>query len=85
MASGASVAEIVLLHVVAPADQDVLVPAALVGVDIIPEARVAAHRDRPETYNAYYVMDLSDPSDKDMQTLSKWNFNALKRLNFSKI
>ena len=50
---------------------------ALVGVDIIPEARVAAHRDRPETYNAYYVMDLSEPKGEDLQVLGRWNFNAL--------
>lgn len=50
---------------------------ALVGLDIVPEARDAARRDRPEIYNAYYIMDLSDPSDNDLQTLSKWNFNAL--------
>jgi len=49
----------------------------LVGLDIVPEARDAARRDRPEIYDEYYVMDLSDPSNKDLQTLSKWNFNAL--------
>ena len=50
---------------------------SLVGLDIIPEARDAAHRDRPEIYDAYYVMNLSEPSDKDLQTLTKWNFNVL--------
>ena len=50
---------------------------AMVGLDIIPEARDAAHRDRPEIYDAYYAMDLSEPSDKDLQALDKWNFNVL--------
>jgi trans-aconitate methyltransferase len=50
---------------------------ALVGLDIIPEARDAAHRDRPGIYDAYYAMDLSEPSDKDMEALDKWNFNIL--------
>jgi trans-aconitate methyltransferase len=49
----------------------------LIGLDIVPEARDAARRDRPEIYDEYYVMDLSEPSDKDLQTLGKWNFNAL--------
>jgi hypothetical protein len=50
---------------------------ALIGLDIVPEAREAARRDRPEIYDEYYVMDLSEPSDKDLHTLDKWNFNAL--------
>jgi len=37
---------------------------ALVGLDIIPEARDAAQRDRPEVYDDYYVTDLSNPSQK---------------------
>lgn len=50
---------------------------ALVGLDIIPEAKDAAHRDRPDIYDDYYVMDLSDPSNDDLQTLDQWNFNVL--------
>jgi hypothetical protein len=50
---------------------------AIVGVDIIPEARDAAHRDRPEIYDAYYAMDLSEPSDNDLKVLRKWDFNVL--------
>ncbi|MGD2269130.1 MAG: class I SAM-dependent methyltransferase [Desulfobacterales bacterium] len=49
----------------------------LIGLDIFPEARDAAYRDRPEIYDDYYVMDLSEPSDRDLQTLDKWSFNAL--------
>ena len=44
---------------------------ALVGLDIILEAKDAAHQDRPEIYDAYYA------SDKDLQTLQKWDFNVL--------
>lgn len=50
---------------------------ALIGLDIVAEARDAARRDRPEIYDDYYVMDLSEPSDKDLQTLEKYNFNML--------
>jgi trans-aconitate methyltransferase len=50
---------------------------ALIGLDIFPEAQEAAHRDRPEIYDDYYVMDLSQPSDADLQTLEEWNFNVL--------
>ena len=49
----------------------------MVGLDIIPEARDAAYRDRPEVYDAYYVMDLSQPLKEDLQALDKWNFNVL--------
>jgi predicted TPR repeat methyltransferase len=50
---------------------------SLVGLDIIPEARDATQRDRPEVYDAYYAMNLSQPSNEDLQALSKWDFNVL--------
>ena len=50
---------------------------AVVGVDIIPEAREAARRDRPEVYDDYLVVDLADPTDQDLAELSKWDFNTL--------
>jgi predicted TPR repeat methyltransferase len=50
---------------------------ALIGLDIIPEAKRAAKRDRPEIYDDYYVMDLSKPKEEDLRTLDRWNFNAL--------
>lgn len=51
--------------------------ARLVGVDIVPEARDAAYRDRPNVYDAYYVADLGNP-DADLRTeLSEWNFDCL--------
>jgi predicted TPR repeat methyltransferase len=49
----------------------------LVGLDIIPEAKNAAHRDRPDVYDDYYVMDLSDPKEEELRRLNQWNFNAL--------
>lgn len=33
--------------------------ATLLGLDILPEAAFAAHRDRPELYNDYFVEDLT--------------------------
>lgn len=49
----------------------------LVGLDIIPEAREAALRDRPAVYDNYYVMDLADPSAHARETLGGSHFNAL--------
>ena len=49
----------------------------VVGVDIIPEAKTAADRDRPGVYNAYYVMDLANMDDTDKYKLEKWRFNSL--------
>jgi SAM-dependent methyltransferase len=43
--------------------------AGAIGVDILPEARDAALRDRPEVYDDYLVMDLTDPDPDDLQTL----------------
>jgi hypothetical protein len=50
---------------------------ALVGVDIIEAAREAAERDRPDVYDDYYVMDLSQLEAEDKRTLKAWDFNAL--------
>jgi hypothetical protein len=50
---------------------------SIVGVDIIEEAKKAVHRDRPEIYDDYFVMDLSQVDEDDAQKLDRWNFNAL--------
>ena len=50
---------------------------ALVGLDIIPEARAAAHRDRPGIYDEYYILDMASPSEEDLEKLSGWDFDAL--------
>ena len=49
----------------------------LVGVDIIPEARAATERDSPGTYDAYYVMDFCDMTDKERDELESWSLNCL--------
>lgn len=49
----------------------------LVGVDILAEAKEAADRDRGRIYNDYYVMDLGQPDDKEIEKLKQYNFNAL--------
>jgi SAM-dependent methyltransferase len=49
----------------------------LVGVDIIPEARRATERDRPDIYDAYYVADFCDLSDEAKEEISSWDFNCL--------
>jgi hypothetical protein len=57
--------------------QENLTTETIVGVDIIEEAKKAVHRDRPEIYDDYYVMDLSQVDEGDKQKLNRWNFNAL--------
>jgi predicted TPR repeat methyltransferase len=51
--------------------------ARLVGVDIVPEARDAAYRDRPTVYDAYYVANLSNLDSHLRDELSEWNFDCL--------
>jgi len=42
----------------------------MIGVDIIPEARDSAERDRPHIYDSYYIMDFCDLTSKDTDELS---------------
>ena len=49
----------------------------IVGIDILPEARVAAERDRPGVYDGYYVMDLTKIDSERVQELLQYDFNAL--------
>ena len=49
----------------------------VVGVDILPEAAEAAQRDRPEVYDAYHVMDLTDLNTSEREELSGHDFNCL--------
>ncbi len=49
----------------------------LVGVDIIPEARTAANRDRPALYDGYVVADLCHLTDDQKERLSARNPNCL--------
>jgi len=49
----------------------------MVGVDIIPEAAEAAERDRPEVYDDYYVVDLTNLSEESRVELDDHDFNAM--------
>lgn len=49
----------------------------IVGVDILPEAAEAAARDRPDVYDDYRVVDLTDPDPADHEALSARSFNCL--------
>lgn len=49
----------------------------LVGVDLIEEAAMAAERDRPGTYEAYKVLDLTDLSPEQRESLRAYRFNCL--------
>ena len=51
--------------------------ARMVGVDIIPEAKTAAERDRPGVYDAYYVLDLTQLSGSDRDELRSWSLDCL--------
>jgi SAM-dependent methyltransferase len=50
---------------------------AVVGVDIHPEAREAARRDRPGVYDDYVVTDLAKPSPVQRKVLRPGRFNCL--------
>jgi len=49
----------------------------LVGADIIPEAKQAAERDRPGTYDAYYIMDFANLTDDQKQEMNTWSLDGL--------
>ncbi len=49
----------------------------IVGVDIIPEAREAARRDRPETYDDYHVLDMTRLTAVQRGVLGEYRFNCL--------
>lgn len=51
--------------------------ARLVGVDIIPEARDAAYRDRSAVYDDYYIEDFANLSPGVSDELRDWRFNCL--------
>lgn len=51
--------------------------ATIVGVDILPEAAEAALRDRPDVYDDYRVVDLTDPPAEDHAALADAGFNCL--------
>ena len=51
--------------------------AKVVGVDIIPEAKEAQLRDRPEIYEDYKVQDLTDMNEKVKTELMAHKFNCM--------
>ncbi|MDA0831675.1 MAG: methyltransferase [Planctomycetota bacterium] len=50
---------------------------SVVGVDIIPAAKEATNRDRPDVYDSYRVTDLTDLSETDEEHLRRVNANCL--------
>ena len=50
---------------------------SIVGVDIIPEAKEAANRDRPDVYEEYLVTDLTDLPEAEEERLRRTNANCL--------
>jgi SAM-dependent methyltransferase len=51
-------------------------PKEIVGVDIIPEARQAALRDRKGIYRDYFICDLAECDKNELRKLREYNFNA---------
>lgn len=51
--------------------------ARVVGVDILPEACLACERDRPGTYDAYYVVDLVTMDDATKADILSWNIDCM--------
>jgi 2-polyprenyl-3-methyl-5-hydroxy-6-metoxy-1,4-benzoquinol methylase len=49
----------------------------IVGIDILPEACEAAHRDRPGVYWRYYVEDMCNLTAQAHQELTATRFNAM--------
>ena len=51
--------------------------ARLIGADIIPEAKEACIRDRPELYDEYYVSDFTDLSPELSDEIQGWAIDCL--------
>ena len=49
----------------------------LIGVDIIPEARDAAFRDRPGLYDAYYVEDFTSLNGDTKEDIASWQCDCM--------
>ena len=49
----------------------------LVGIDILEEAMNAALRDRPNAYDQYYITDMNNPNDIQLEKLEMHRFNVL--------
>lgn len=51
--------------------------ARIIGVDISEEAQIACRRDRPGTYDAYYVCDCCNLNAGMRQRLAEWQIDCL--------
>jgi predicted TPR repeat methyltransferase len=49
----------------------------IAGVDIIAEAKVATERDRDGVYDDYFVLDMTDISDRDLLRFESLGLNCL--------
>lgn len=49
----------------------------LVGVDIIPEAKHAMERDRPQYYDAYYITDFCNIDPDTQDEFESWSLDCL--------
>lgn len=49
----------------------------IVGVDLLPEARDAAQRDRPGLYEAYYAVDMTQLSAENRRDLMRHDFDLM--------
>ena len=49
----------------------------LVGLDLLPEAREAAQRDRPGLYEDYFAVDITDLDRGERRSLENQDFNAM--------
>lgn len=49
----------------------------IVGIDILPEAKEAAQRDRPGIYDDYLVTDLTNLPERQEERLREFRFNCL--------
>lgn len=49
----------------------------LVGVDIIPEAKQAMQRDRPQYYDAYYITDFTSLAPEKHDEFDSWSLDCL--------
>lgn len=49
----------------------------LVGIDIVPEAKLSTRRDRPGLYDDYLITDLTDLPERHEERLRRHHFNGL--------
>ena len=49
----------------------------IVGIDLLPEARDAAHRDRPGLYDAYYALDMTELTPESRRDLMRHDFDLM--------